>query len=202
MPKKKNKTALRKWVWLAFVFFLFLTVPLRSGYAESLVIVHFGAGTIQASGSFFVFENNNPFFDPVHALIDVSEPASPNGDNHAYQLIINNQGDGEPQRFGVIFWALQGLNVTSTGELVFLLKGAAGGETFEVGLKDTSNAEVKKNINDFIPGGAVGTDYVEVRIPLTEYAAINLASLDVFFIISIEPANTSITIFLDAMRFE
>jgi len=202
MPKMKNKTWYREFVWTGFVFLLFLMVHPIAGYGASIVTVTLGAGSIQAGGSLFIFEGNPFFFDSVHSLTRVSEPASPNGDGEAWQLVINNQADGDPQRFGAIFWALQGLNASSTTELVFLVKGAVGGESFEVGLKDTSNVEGKKNINDFVPGGAVGLDYAEVRIPLTQYVGVDFTSLDVFFIISIEPANTSITIFLDAMRFE
>lgn len=191
---------------------MFLLIILMLGsypacvYAASLAKV-----TLAANSALPIyFESNAAFWDPSWAdpgtaLVRIPETTSINGDGNAWQLTLaDNPGSG--QKFSFIAWALDHLNASTVSHLVLYVRGGSGGETFEVGLKDFTNpAQIRVNAVPFIVGGgAVTTNYKQIRIPLTEFSSrgVILSDLDIFVIISTAPDGQNITLYLDAMRFE
>lgn len=80
-----------------------------------------------------------------------------------------------PEGFGGWGVAMKGADVSGYRYLAFDLHGDVGGETFEVGLRDTKGQERKRGIASFID---TPIKWQRVFIPLTEFAGVNLASLD------------------------
>lgn len=61
-------------------------------------------------------------------------------------------------------------------DLVFWVKGTSGGETFQIGLKDTSGREVKVESQSLVIVSS--SDWRPVRVPLSEFTDVNLASVE------------------------
>ncbi|GEM_PF-2707816 len=186
---------------------MLFSLPAFCVYGASLVTVTLTA----SSSSLLYFESNAPFWDPSWAdvgtaLVRISEPNSINGDGKTWQVTLTDTLNGT-QKFSFIAWALQHLNVSSVTHLVLYVRGGSGGETFEVGLRDFASPahEIRINVAPFITGGgAITTNYKQIRIPLTEFLnrGVVLSDLDLFLIISTAPDGQNITIYLDAMGFE
>jgi len=61
-------------------------------------------------------------------------------------------------------------------DLVFWVKGTSGGETFQIGLKDTSGREAKVESESLVI--ASPSDWRPVRVPLGEFRDVNVASVE------------------------
>jgi hypothetical protein len=68
------------------------------------------------------------------------------------------------------------LDASGFSELVFWVKGTSGGETFQVGLKDTSGREVKVESGSLVIVSS--SDWRPVRVPLSEFTGVNTASVE------------------------
>ncbi len=101
--------------------------------------------------------------------------------------------------------SLNGFDAAKLGAttLVFWVRGSQGGETFEVGLKDTSgraDAEKKVQISDYI-NGQVTTEWQKVEIPLSRFSGVDTSTLDnVNFGFNFSHGRG--TIFVDILAFD
>ncbi|MEA3305709.1 MAG: discoidin domain-containing protein [Candidatus Omnitrophota bacterium] len=101
------------------------------------------------------------------------------------------------------FWT--GLSVqpdmSAYGFVSLLIKGADGGESFKIGLKDFYYSETKLLINDYLLNG-VTTEWQRVSVPLTDFAGVDIASSES---LSITFENglgaNSGTLYVDEIRF-
>lgn len=179
-------------------------------YAASLRSVALTMGT----STLLYFEGNAPFFSAPDEVLRVSYPASVNSDQNVWRVTITD-APGGGQRFGLVGWGLNGLNVSQATYLVFWVRGNVGGEPFEIGLQDKNFASYRirdtgsinhPNLSDYILGGGttITTAYQRIRIPVSEFSShgVNLANLDAFQIISVAPDGQNIVVFVDAMGFE
>ncbi len=71
--------------------------------------------------------------------------------------------------------AMKGASVAQYRYLAFDVRGDKGGENFEIGLRDARGKEVKRPMSSY---GDVGKAWRRVLIPLSEFAGVNLSSLD------------------------
>lgn len=69
-----------------------------------------------------------------------------------------------------------GANVADRSTLSFAIRGASGGESIRIGLRDTSTGEARIPLARAIPGG-VTTNWTAVVLPLGEFTGVNLATL-------------------------
>ena len=76
---------------------------------------------------------------------------------HYIDLADGNAGD---------YWALS-----------FAVRGGAGGEQIDIGLKDSDENERKVHLDDFLAAGALGTQWVRVTIPLSEFTNVNASAV-------------------------
>ena len=195
---------------ISFLIFLLLSSHATCVFAASLVKVTLSASSV----SLFYFETYPTFFTSPDQILRIAEPASINSDQHAWQVTITD-APGGGQRFGLVGWALNGLNTGFATHLIFWVRGAVGFEPFEVGLQDRNFVSYRirdagsinhPNVGDYIVGGGttITTSYQKIRIPLTEFSSrgVNLSNLDAFQIISVAPDGQNITIFVDALGFE
>lgn len=85
-------------------------------------------------------------------------------------------------------------------KLLFMVYGAAGGETFHVWLGDGANHSAWVNITDYV---TITQDWQQVEIPLQDFASqgVNLQYL-AFFKIAFEWSSMSGTVYLDDIRFK
>lgn len=92
-------------------------------------------------------------------------------------------------------------NMSAYAYVSFLVKGAVGGELFEVGLKDSTYTETKRLITNYLSKG-VTTEWQRATIPLADFANVNVASLDNFSINFTNSIGSGQgTIYLDEIRF-
>ncbi len=178
-------------------------------YAASLYSIALTMGT----PSIFYFEGSASFFSSPDEILQITHPSSVNSDQKAWRVTITD-APGGGQRFGLVGWALNGLNVSQSAYLSFWVRGNVGGEPFEIGLQDRNFVSYRirdvgsinhPNLGDYIVGGGgITTTYKQIRIPMTEFSShgVNLANLDAFQIISVAPDGQNIVIFVDAMGFE
>ncbi|MFQ6026062.1 MAG: carbohydrate binding domain-containing protein [Dehalococcoidia bacterium] len=114
------------------------------------------------------------------------------GDGSVFQFDLDNEGCARTGEFGnrVSYsnsgpafsgWGIQWdgspdqhFNGFLFTKLTFWVKGDAGGETFQVGLKDTSGKEVKVESTSYV---AVTTDWRQVTIPLVDFSGVNKGSI-------------------------
>lgn len=71
--------------------------------------------------------------------------------------------------------SLKGGDYSGYKFLALDLKGDKGGESFEVGLRDTKGQEKKRSISAYVD---ITQKWQRIFIPLTEFAGVNLASLE------------------------
>ena len=69
---------------------------------------------------------------------------------------------------------LNGIDAGPYATLTLMLKGGAGGEKFEIGLRDANNVEKKVPVTQFTD---LGREWQKVRIPLSLFEGVNLGSL-------------------------
>lgn len=103
----------------------------------------------------------------------------------AFQVSLPDQGAPRRQVLSLEYkivkggWAgwgvaLDSLSAKDYSQLTFMVKGETGKETFDIGIKDTSNVEKKLPLSQF---AEIGKEWRKVIIPLKEFAGVNLASL-------------------------
>ena len=117
----------------------------------------------------------------VHLVYDVSKPGSVAG-----YFTLLNQAD------------LRSYNAVS-----FAIKGAAGKEKVDVGLRDTGLRETRIPIGEYLPGG-VSTSWQKVTIPLVAFASVaNWSSMDNFNIVVGNWLGSGAgQVYLTSVRFE
>lgn len=76
---------------------------------------------------------------------------------------------------GGLGFGLNGLNVSVYKFLSFAVKGEKGGESFEVGIRDKKDKEVRIKIDDV---ASVTAEWQTVRIPLSSFAGVDMSSLN------------------------
>jgi len=71
-----------------------------------------------------------------------------------------------------------GFDASGFSALVFWVKGAAGGETFQIGLKDMAHKETLLDSQEYVVVSHL--EWRQVNVPLSEFEArgVNLASLE------------------------
>ena len=103
------------------------------------------------------------------------------------------------------YWlGLNNRDLTNYEDVSFLIKGAAGGEILEVGLKDASPSALEKKllITDYLPGG-VTTGWKLVTIPLADFINVDKGRIDnvsFTFLNSLGTPATG-TVYIDEVRF-
>lgn len=105
---------------------------------------------------------------------DVQNIYGGEGNSCEMKYLIEQLPDGKPG-FAGCWIGLGGRSVSEFQYLVFMVKGAAGGEGFEIGIKDTSYNEVKLDIKKYI---RITNAWQIVIIPLSDFEGINTASMD------------------------
>ncbi|RLC67972.1 MAG: hypothetical protein DRI48_00875 [Chloroflexi bacterium] len=103
-------------------------------------------------------------------------------------------------------WGIHWVN-TSTGyfdasgfsEFVLWVKGTSGGETFQIGLKDTSGREAKVESESLVIVSS--SDWRQVRALLSKFTGVNTASIENVNI-GFNPDHGSGTICIDDIAFE
>jgi hypothetical protein len=80
-----------------------------------------------------------------------------------------------------VHWAkapLGGFNASGFSALVFSVKGTSGGETFQIGLKDTDKREIKVESDPLVVVSA--SDWKPVTVPLSRFSdeGVNIASVE------------------------
>ena len=83
--------------------------------------------------------------------------------------------DIKPEGWGGWGASLKGGDYSGYKFLAMDLKGDKGGESFEVGLRDTKGQEKKKSISAYVD---ITQKWQRIFIPLSEFAGVNLASLE------------------------
>jgi hypothetical protein len=102
-------------------------------------------------------------------------------------------------------WALWetytlGVDVSDYALLSFYLKGADGGEKVNLYLEDEDGRKEYVDLEDYVPNGAISTNWTAVRVPLQAFKGLMLTHLDkIKFVFEWEPMNGAI--FLDDLRF-
>ncbi len=81
----------------------------------------------------------------------------------ARQLSANGSGD-------VVRFELKETDQSKKDLLSFWLRGLAGNERFEVGLRDAEHHETLVNVSDYVTNGVVTTNWTRIRIPLRRFA--------------------------------
>lgn len=94
--------------------------------------------------------------------------------------------------------ALAGRNAQDYGNLTFLIKADSGGDKVEVGLKDQNGSEKKLRISQYAD---LGKNWKKVKIPLKDFAGVNLASLENFTFGFPDGAGSG-KIYADDIQFE
>jgi len=95
---------------------------------------------------------------------------------------------------------LVGLDVSAYAFLSFYVKGANGGEKVNLYLVDGSDWRSPVNVEGYVPGGVIRTDWSLVMVPLQGFQGVTLANLaKIQFVFEWEPMTG--TIFLDDLRF-
>jgi len=95
---------------------------------------------------------------------------------------------------------LGGLNVSDYAFLSFYIKGANGGEKVNLYLVDGSDWRSPIDVEGYVPGGAIRTDWSLVRVPLQAFQGVDLTDLArIQLVFEWEPMTG--TIFLDDLRF-
>ncbi len=94
--------------------------------------------------------------------------------------------------------ALNGMNCSEYAFLTFNIKGEAGGEIFDIALKDTVGVEKKLPLIRF---SDVSKTWRQVRIPLKEFEGLNLSSIDNLNIVFVSSARRS-KVFIDDIALE
>lgn len=84
------------------------------------------------------------------------------------------------------------------GHLTLWVKGAAGGETFQIALKDTSHEE--RRVDSLTLGDVTANEWRELSVPLSEFAPVDLTSLENLSIGFGQP-NGSGEVCIDAIEF-
>lgn len=121
--------------------------------------------------------------------------ANPSGDEVTYQY-VESEECRHSGRYGLrltytmrddrdggwgVHWAnapLRSFDASEFSALTFWVKGMAGGETFQIGLKDTGLKEIKVDSKRFVVVSA--TEWGMVSVPLSEFRdkGVNIASLN------------------------
>jgi hypothetical protein len=78
---------------------------------------------------------------------------------------------------GGIGYGLNGLNISQFRYFSFSVKGEKGGETFEVGLRDKKDKEMRVKIEDV---ASVTTEWQTVKIPLSSFTGVDTTSMNNF----------------------
>ncbi|MCB0110015.1 MAG: hypothetical protein KDE53_29035 [Caldilineaceae bacterium] len=85
----------------------------------------------------------------------------------AQQLVLDYQVDQSDQYAGY-YTELKGLHAETYTTIDLLIRGAAGGEQFHVGLRDGNGYEPRLSVGDFLPGGVTST-WQWIQIPLASF---------------------------------
>ncbi len=62
--------------------------------------------------------------------------------------------------------------------LAFYIRGAVGGESIHIGMKDTAQREIKLALDTWLPAGGLTTHWTRVVIPFADFIDVNQASLE------------------------
>jgi hypothetical protein len=92
---------------------------------------------------------------------------------------------------------LKGFDARGYRYLALDVKGEKGGEVFEVGLRDAAGQEKKFPISRYLD---VSSEWREVLVPLTDFAGLNLATLDNFNL-GFNAGLGAGRVFIDNVRF-
>lgn len=100
-------------------------------------------------------------------------------------------------------WAGYGLSLDGTSakdytQLVFMVRGLTGKETFDIGLKDMAGVEKKVSLSQF---SEISKDWRTVKIPLKEFAGVNLAALNNINF-GFSDVQDEGRVFMDDLRFD
>lgn len=117
--------------------------------------------------------------EPDSALTYDHAVACAHSSAYGLQLDYNFPGTNDNGGWG-IHWANtrpSHLDVNALGrtELVFWVKGEVGGETFQIGMKDTDGIEVKLESKSLV---IITTGWTEAIIPLSKFQGVNTRSLE------------------------
>ena len=108
-----------------------------------------------------------------------------------------------PNSFAGYSTPLGKANLDAYSFVTFLVRGAAGGETIKVGLKNASGNEIKILLSDYLSGG-ITTSWQKVALPLDAFAGLTSKSAIESFVIAFENVIGSGqgTVFIDDIKFE
>ena len=107
---------------------------------------------------------------PVHSFDFVYTNLPDGGSGWARRSTINGTWSGH-------YIDLNGGDASAHAALGFYVKGAAGGEQLDIGLRDTNDHERVVHLDSYLDGGAVGTGWTRALIPLSEFTNVNLSTL-------------------------
>lgn len=98
------------------------------------------------------------------------------GSGYSYETSydVRNLPDGNRGYAGV-WTALNNVNAGKYMHLAFMVKGAAGGESFKVGLKDMSGGEKKLDVSKY---ARVAGNWTKIVVPMSDFSGIDLANLE------------------------
>ncbi len=166
------------------LFFILAPLLASSLFARDLVLVNFD----DVSGNPFSFK------DEKGSQFKVSNPEDGLGRKRVLSI------DYKIVKGGWTGWgiALDGVSSKDYSNLTFMIKGETGKETFEIGVKDTSNMERKLPLSQF---AEIGKDWRKVSIPLKEFAGVNMDSLGNINI-GFSDAQEAGHVYLDNLQFE
>lgn len=109
-----------------------------------------------------------------------------------------------------VFITLNNHSISRWGSVSFWVRGEAGGESYDVGLKDSvvdyvggflTPTEVKLPIAEFHPQGQITTEWTEVRIPLREFSGRYMRTTSMDNISFTATASNGGTIYIDDIAF-
>jgi len=126
-------------------------------------------------GDAFVYTNEGGEVDARYVESERCRHSGP------YGLRITYEMEGPASGGWGVHWAgtpAKSADLSGFSELTFWVRGTAGGETFQVGIKDTSTNEIKVESADLVV--VSGSNWQQVSLALTEFSekGVNLASVE------------------------
>jgi len=133
-----------------------------------------------------------------------AEDAFLGGKERALKLIYDKQSTGWAGYFTLLN-QIDGeyFDLSKYKDVSFMIKGAKGGETFQIGMADRNWINIGDSlkagqIEDFLPGG-VTTDWKEVTIPLSKFGSLDFTQMG-SFVIDFNKKQKGV-IYIDNLRF-
>ena len=108
------------------------------------------------------------------SILTTGYRAERRGRSYRVTYLVQPRPDGKPGAAG--WWiGMEGRNVKSYRFLAFRIRGAYGGETVTIGLKDKKQVETRVALSAY---GGVTASWREVLIPLADFKNVDLTQLD------------------------